>query len=185
MSEKRVDEVDLRKCPLCGCDAVYTYEDGHGTNSGEKSNYVSCGYNDCMPEPICFHYDVWQNRPIEAKLQAELSTARAEIEKLRSKISALIDGLSPTREITPQDEVDILRKRLSDARIAITEDTISRMRDRMGELLRDNDMLIHSVNNYGIHSNLSMLKMIGYAPNSRPCASFVLQTKSTYRGSDG
>lgn len=77
----------LKPCPFCGGIAVYCGEDGlayHGDNSHRK--YCTCARTDCMPLESIVPVAVWQQRPIEDALQAELSTARAEIEGLKTTL---------------------------------------------------------------------------------------------------
>lgn len=67
---------ELKLCPICGSEAVYTTEYGYTKNGLVETDWCSCDDIRCMPEGVVFDVKRWNTRPIEDDLRKQLEIAR-------------------------------------------------------------------------------------------------------------
>jgi|SRR3972149_6998431 len=73
---------ELKLCPICGSEAVYTTEYGYTKNGLVETDWCSCDDIRCMPEGVVFDVKRWNTRPIEDDLRKQLEIAVKAIKLL-------------------------------------------------------------------------------------------------------
>jgi len=124
---------ELKPCPFCRGEAIYTAFDGRPAIGGGPTYWCRC--SQCTMAQVVYTVDYWNTRPLEDELAAE-------VERLRERVSELVEqadaGYAPYREIVlaARNEVDKFSRIISekDGNIRELKNTVERMGERNADL---------------------------------------------------